>query len=144
MADIPLPSHRYIPGRTDRHADDAFDAFHNSVHPDMDVDALQSTVAWRAGLMFLDHGYFWEAHEVLEPVWMATARDSAEHQLVQGIIQIANAALKQKMERKAAALRLCVRARDHLRAARSAGGEQIMGLRVSDVLKRLDSLEGQI
>lgn len=110
----------------------------------MSPDQLQDTLAWHAGLLFLDKGFFWEAHEVLEPVWMVTAHSSAEHQLVQAVIQIANAALKVRMNRPGAARRLCARARDHLRAARSSGGDPVMGLRIDDLAGRVESIERQL
>ena len=141
MPDIALPDYAYVPGETPRHAEGVFAPYHNSVPPDIGVQELPSTLAWRAGLIFFDQGFFWEAHEVLEPVWMATPRYSAEHQLVQGIIQLANAALKAKMNRPHAAGRLCTKARDHLRAARSAKGESIMEQDVSRWFERVDSLE---
>ncbi len=138
MADIPRPGHAYVPGQSPRHPEGTFDLFHDSVTGGV---SLPDTLAWQAGLLFLDEGYFWEAHEVLEPVWMATAPESAEHQMVQGIIQLANAALKQRMGRPAAANRLCEIALGHLRAARSAGGEVVMGERVADWVERVESLE---
>ncbi|MFY9211143.1 MAG: DUF309 domain-containing protein [Aestuariivita sp.] len=144
MHKIRLPDHAYVPGETARHAEGAFDSFHDSVTPGMGRDALQHTLAWRAGLLFLEQGYFWEAHEVLEPVWMATPHDSAEHQMVQGAIQLANAALKQVMNRPAAARRLCERARGHARAARSSGGDIVMGMEVADLEQKIESLEAQL
>jgi hypothetical protein len=75
---------------------------------------LAQTAAWHAGLVYLDAGYFWEAHEVLEPVWMETEPGSPARALVQGVIQIANAALKQRMVRPKAVRRLCDIAEAHL------------------------------
>ncbi|MCE8005422.1 DUF309 domain-containing protein [Aestuariivita sp.] len=144
MPEIDLPGHAYIPGQTPRHDEVAFERFHASVTPGMDTAALQRTLAWRAGLVFLDQGFFWEAHEVLEPVWMATSRNSAEHQMVQAVIQLANAALKHKMGRAGAARRLCDLARGHARAARSAGGAEVMGFAVDDLVDRVESLEREM
>lgn len=141
MPDVALPDHAYVPGQTARHDESVFAVYHDSVPPDIAPADLTATLAWQAGLMFYDKGYFWEAHEVLEPVWMATPKDSAAHQLVQGIIQLANAALKAKMKRSNAALRLCAKARDHLRAARSAGGDRVMEQPLSVWIDRVDSLE---
>ncbi len=144
MPDIALPDYAYVPGETPRHDEGLFLPYHDSVQPNTTVQKLPKTLAWRAGLAFFDQGFFWEAHEVLEPVWMATPRNSAEHQLVQGIIQLANAALKAKMNRPQAARRLCTKARDHLRAARSAKGESIMEQTVTHWFERVDSLERQL
>jgi hypothetical protein len=41
-----------------------------------------------------NHGYWWEAHEALEPVWMAAGKQSETGQFIQGLIQVAVAHLK--------------------------------------------------
>ena len=136
--DIQLPSHAYVPGENDRHAEDAFDAIHASVSEGMDTEALASTTAWRAGWLYVRHGYFWEAHEVLEPVWMALPDGSPEKEFVQGVIQTANAALKARMRRPNAVRRLCSIARGHLDAA---GDVPVMGLDPDEVRHYLAGLE---
>ena len=144
MPDLTLPDYAYVPGQTPRHDEAIFEVYHESVSAGLSLEDLKATLAWQAGLVFYDKGYFWEAHEVLEPVWMATPRNSAEHQLVQGIIQLANAALKARMKRPNAALRLCGKARDHIRAARSAGGDLVMEQSISTWMSEIDSIEALI
>lgn len=107
---IPTPPYAYIPGQTPRHDEALFAKFPASV----DQGGLTNSLAWRAGLSYLDQEFFWEAHEALEPVWMATLPNSAERHLVQAMIQFANASLKLAMQRPNAVLRLCDIARDHL------------------------------
>lgn len=116
--EIELPGHAYVPGMTARHESGAFDHLSASVQPGMSVTALADTPAWHAGLTFLKAGYFWEAHEVLEAIWIALPNASVDRQLVQALIQYANAGLKQKMGRPNAASRLNVRAAAHFRAGR--------------------------
>jgi len=106
---FPVPPHAYVPGQTPRHAPDLFEALHASVRPGMSATELVQSNAWRAGLHYLEIGYFWEAHEALEPVWMALPAGSAERNLVQMVIQLANAALKARMQRPGAVERLCAR-----------------------------------
>ena len=50
-----------------------------------------------------NHGYWWEAHESLEAVWMAAGHDTPNGQFIQGLIQVAAAQLKRfiKQERGA-------------------------------------------
>ena len=105
------PAHAHVPGRNARHAEDAFDAFRATVPPGADAEGLARCEAFRSGLRFLDAGYFWEAHEVLEPVWMALPEGGAERRLVQSLIQLANGRLKLRMGRPKAALRLAALAR---------------------------------
>lgn len=118
---IPTPPYAYIPGQTPRHDEELFAGLAASISGE-----LSQTLAWRAGLKYLDTGFFWEAHEALEPVWMAAAPNSVDRHFVQGLIQFANASLKSVMQRQRAVLRLCDIAQDHL----SACGDYAMGQNV--------------
>lgn len=62
--------------------------------------------ALRHGLALNDAGFFWECHEILEAVWMAGPQGGRDRILLRACIQIANANLKSKMQRAAAAMRL--------------------------------------
>jgi predicted metal-dependent hydrolase len=95
-ADIPDPPFAHIPGRTPRPREDHFDALKSD-----------PATALRAGLAYFERAYYWECHELMEPVWMAAPDPSAERDMAQAIIQLANARLKLRMERPRAALRLC-------------------------------------
>lgn len=90
----------YIPGQTERPPEGAFDHLKGVAEP------LAECPAWRAGKRFFREGFFWEAHEVWEAVWMAAPENSAEKVMVQGAIQLANARLKRRMGRDAAAAKL--------------------------------------
>ena len=140
--DIPLPPHAYVPGQNARHAEDHFDPIKASVVPGMDAAALSGTAAFRAGLAYLDAGYFWECHEVLEAVWMQTAPDSPEREMVQALIQLANARLKVAMERPRAALRLCDMTDAHL--AGLAADRPILGVLPGDILHQTAELRAQL
>jgi predicted metal-dependent hydrolase len=90
----------YVPGQTARPDEGAFDALKDVSGP------LETCVAWRAGWDFFERGFYWEAHEVWEAVWMAAPERSKEKLLVQGMIQRANAKLKARMGRAEAAARI--------------------------------------
>jgi hypothetical protein len=136
---IPLPEFAHVPGTNARHPEGAFDAFHDSVRDGMGPDALRDTLAWRAGWYFVEQGFFWEAHEVLEPVWMALPQGGAERAFVQGLIQVANAALKLRMDRPKAARRLCDIAEGHLAGLPS----EVMGLRLATVTGYLAQIRAE-
>lgn len=135
-----LPDHAYVPGKTVRHADGAFDDLLQGVTAGMSPDQLAATDAFRAGIVFLDAGYFWEAHEMFEPIWMVCPPGSAERQLMQGLIQYANAGLKNVMARPRAALRLCDIAQAHLM---QAGGAD-MPVDVVAIRVGVDSLRARV
>ncbi|MFV0514438.1 MAG: DUF309 domain-containing protein [Jhaorihella sp.] len=109
-----LPAHAHVPGANPRHADDAFDALRRTARPGLAAEVLAQSDAWRAGWEFLKGGFFWEAHEVWEPVWMALPEASDERRMVRAAIQTANAALKLEMDQPGAVLRLCAMVEDLL------------------------------
>ena len=136
---IPLPPFAYVPGQGPRHAEGAFDALTAGVRAPMTAAELAETKAWAAGWKYLEAGYFWEAHEVLEPVWMALPEPSRERSFVQAVIQTANAALKQRMGRPGAVARLCGMVRDLL--AGSDARTVIMGRGVAELEAYVQRLE---
>ncbi len=134
-----IPTHAYIPGQTPRHPDGAFDVLRDTVRVGADVSELARSDAMSFGLRYLETGFYWEAHEVLEPVWMACPPNSAERSMVQALIQLANARLKRAMARPNAARRIAAIARSHLiEAGRTA--PVVLGVEVSRVTSWIDSL----
>ena len=67
---------------------------------------VPGVAAFRYGVDLFNTGYFWEAHEVWEPVWMALAPNSRERCACQALIQGANACLKLRYGRGKAFARL--------------------------------------
>ncbi|QXT38221.1 DUF309 domain-containing protein [Gymnodinialimonas ceratoperidinii] len=135
------PTHAYVPGKTPRHPEGCFDAIRDTAQPGMDARALAETDAFQTGLAYLEQGYFWEAHEVLEPVWMILPEECDARLFVQALIQLANARLKHRMERPKAALRLCAIVRGLLE---ETSGGVIMGIETADIVAQIDSLEGEL
>jgi hypothetical protein len=136
-----FPDYAYVPGRTPRHPEGMFDALRQSVDLDAAPDALMETPAWIAGLSYLEEGFFWEAHEALEPVWMALPLGSSEREMVQALIQLANAGLKREMGRPQAVLRICAMVRAHLGRI---GDAPVMGQNPAELLRTVGALENQI
>ncbi|WP_300535082.1 DUF309 domain-containing protein [uncultured Mameliella sp.] len=134
------PTHAHVPGQNARHAEDAFEHIRASARPGMTPADLAESDAFRHGLFYLDSGFYWEAHEVLEPIWMALP-EGLDRRFVQGLIQTANAFLKQEMNRPGAARRLCGIARGLLPASREAW---VMGIGAERIHAILDSLEADL
>lgn len=133
-----MPPHAYVPGQTARHPEDWFDGIKATVHHGIALGDLHRTQAFQAGLAYLEAGYFWECHEVLEAVWMQTPQDSAERDMVQALIQLANARLKAVMARPRAVLRLCNMVEAHLE--RLPAKIAILGVMPEDVLSEVQAL----
>lgn len=136
-----LPPHAHVPGLTPRHPEGHFDALRATAQPGMAEADLARCAAFRAGVAWLHAGYGWEAHEVLEPVWMALPEGPAR-QMVQALIQIANARLKDRMGRPRAAARLRAMAAGHLAAAQRQAAGAILGLEVAEVARWIAARSG--
>ncbi|WP_299408080.1 DUF309 domain-containing protein [uncultured Roseobacter sp.] len=135
---VRLPPHVYVPGKNARHPEDWFDPIKASVTPDIPSDELHRTAAFQTGLAYLRAGYFWECHEVLEAVWMQTSDPGPEREMVQALIQLANARLKLLMGKPRAARRLCDMVTAHL--SRCAPHERVMGMGIEEVKIQLTTV----
>lgn len=101
-----MPQWAHVPGET-READHARLALVKArVPPRFERFVPADHPALRHGLALNDAGFFWECHEILEAVWMAALQGGRDRILLRACIQIANANLKSKMQRAAAAVRL--------------------------------------
>lgn len=114
---IELPAYAHLPGINPRHREDYFDRICASVTSDTLVSELSETDAWHAGIHFYEHEYFWEAHEVLEAVWLQCPPNSIERHFVQAFIQLANARLKLMMGKVEASQRIFALASELYREA---------------------------
>lgn len=135
------PSHAYVPGVNGRHEEGAFDFIRVTAKEGMAVDELEQSLAFTCGIDYIGNGFYWEAHEVLEAVWMVIPNATPEKHLVQGLIQYANACLKMKMSRPKAARRLCAIARDLLLASK---GHNFENIDPSTIFIQIENLEKDI
>lgn len=136
-----MPAYAHEPGRNTRWPDDAFDAV-KAQTPSVTTSAgAERNVPWRYGLALLSGGFYWECHEVLEPVWLNAPPNSRERAAVQAVIQTANAALKLTMDRPKAAARLAVMATVCLHDALNSSGDAAMGLDPKALSAALSLLE---
>ncbi len=87
--------------------------------PRVSEETWHDAPAYAYGLRLYARGFFWEAHEVWEAVWLATAPNSQERYLLAGLIQLANACLKLEMAQPKAALRLLQASQAHFGECRS-------------------------
>ncbi|MEZ5810626.1 MAG: DUF309 domain-containing protein [Rhizobiaceae bacterium] len=139
-AALALPERRYLPGKGERHAEDAFDSIKALCPRRTDDAGARANVAWRYGLRLVNAGFHWEAHEVLETVWMRAAPNSRERSLVRAVIHIANGALKTAIGKPAAAARLAGLARECVADAFAGERLFLMGLQAVDLEALCDAL----
>ena len=105
-----LPPHAYIPGQTQRHNEAQFDEIISSIPSVIDFETLQTLSAFHIALNYMQHGFHWEAHEILEAIWKNTAQNSIERLFTQYIIHLANANLKHIMKRETATQKIMTQA----------------------------------
>ena len=103
---FPLPAYAHVPGRNRRHRDGFADAIIATLPPVVENDACRFHPAFLHSLHLIKKEFFWEAHEVLEAMWMRTPRNSREYHFVQGMIHVANGGLKARMGRESAVTRI--------------------------------------
>lgn len=123
-----LPAQRHIPGSATVPDRAPLDAVKALTPHRVTRDTWRDAPAYAYGLHLHALGYFWEAHEVWEPVWLATAPNSQERHLLAALIQFANACLKLEMGQPKAAVRLLQASQDHLAECRGSPGRTLLGL----------------
>lgn len=101
-----LPRRAHVPGADGRADRDALDPVKAGVPESFAGHVPADHPALRYGLRLNDGGFFWEAHEILEAVWQAAPKGGRDRVALRGCIQVANANLKVRMGRLAAARRL--------------------------------------
>jgi hypothetical protein len=106
VADLPLPEQPHVPGSGSSPDMAPLEAAKALAPPQTCVNAWQDNRAYLYGHDLLEAGFFWEAHEVWEAVWLNCPPNSVERVLLRMLIQQANARLKLVMGRRNAAGRL--------------------------------------
>ncbi len=130
---LDLPSEPYMPGRNARPDAALFAPLKAGIVAGSAVAELAASDAFRGGREAFAREYFWEAHELWEAVWLALPPASAERHLLRGLIQLANAGLKRRMDEPKAATRAAGLADTALAEAFLHAGQPLMGLGRDDL-----------
>jgi uncharacterized protein len=136
LTSTPLPVLAHVPGRTARPVESPAFGVAEAAPAATDPDRWRENEAWLYGFDLYAHGFFWEAHEVWEPVWMGAVPNSSARLVAQAMIQLTNACLKLVMVRPKAALRLI----DHAAVCiLDAGQGPVMGVDVAMLAREIDA-----
>ncbi len=95
--DRTFPPYRFIPGKSPHPTrDPEGHSFKKQLEQlaSFENNRWQSCNAYLYGIDLFNHGYWWEAHEALEAVWLAAGRQTETGLFIQGLIQVAVAHLK--------------------------------------------------
>ena len=134
----PLPETSFVPGQTVRPSVSPVFEAAASAPPLTDPALWRENATYLYGCQLYTAGFFWEAHEVWEPVWMHAPPNSHARALIQGLIQLANACLKIRMARPHAARRLLAMSRAHIE---EAGYDPVMGLDPATLHAQISAFE---
>ena len=95
--DRPFPSYRYIPKKSPHPTRDPNGHSYKKPIENLttfDIEQWQTCKVYLYGIDLFNYGYWWEAHETLERVWVAAGRKTETGMFIQGLIQISAAHLK--------------------------------------------------
>lgn len=111
----PFPPYRYLPGGSNPGAHPRTDpAGHgygqeDEYLPSFNPEGWATCEPYLYGVDLFNHGFWWEAHEAWESVWLAAGqRETLSGRFVQGLIQLAGAQLKRCVSEYAGARSLTV------------------------------------
>lgn len=104
--DLLLSDLAHLPGRTPRPPESLFGPLKAGLSGTMPPADLLSCPAFVQGLLLIERRFYWEAHEVLEAVWMHLPPACPERLFLRGLIQLANSGLKARMGWRQAAGRI--------------------------------------
>ncbi len=95
----PFPPYRYLPFQPDIPHPRNDPAGHSygqddDYLPHFVPDDWRTCAPYLFGVDLFNHGYWWEAHEAWESVWLVAGRETLAGQIIQGLIQLAGAQLK--------------------------------------------------
>ena len=105
-----LPPYTYVPGYAPHPISDPKGHMQGASLPE--TWSNRDHLLW--GKRLFDHGYYWEAHEAWEHLWIELGRTSMDATLVKGLIKLAASGVKCREGNAAGATRHATRAAELL------------------------------
>jgi uncharacterized protein len=121
----PFPAYSYVPGRFPHPLSDP--AGHSFGHVAKKCEPLTTENARRHeeylwGIQLFNHGYYWEAHEAWEQVWIACGRKGVAADYLKGLIKLGAAGVKTREGRPDGVARHATRSAELLRGVKDVFG----------------------
>ena len=132
-----LPPYAYVPGLRPRPRHLRGDAGGQPEEPPptpLDPGAWRDSIAYFRGIELFEHGYYWEAHEAWEGLWVAAGREGPVAELLRGLILLAAAGVKIRQGRGTGAAKLGARAQRCFERVRQQHGPELAGLALDELL----------
>jgi hypothetical protein len=145
LPDRPLPPYAFIGGGPRPHPRRDPDGHsHGEPEPEpgpLDPDAWESSAAYLRGIDLFNHGYYWEAHEQWEALWLAAGRRGPVAEFLKALIKLTAAGVKIRQGRPRGVRSHTRRALRHVDRVRSAGeGPVFAGLDLDTLTGLLEEL----
>ena len=136
LPDEPLPPYSYVPGRFSHpHSDPRGHSHGVTRERPQAVDARdwQTARAYLRGVDLFNHGFYWEAHEAWEELWLACGRHGPAATFLKALIKLAAAGVKVREEKSEGV-------RSHARRALAlldqlGSTQQYMGIDVGELIR---------
>jgi uncharacterized protein len=143
---IPLPPYSYVPGRFPHPLRDPHGHSFGHSPPPLVLRSAgegRNCREFLRGVELFDHGYYWEAHESWEAVWIALGRRGREADFVKGLIKLAAAGVKAREGRPEGVARHARRAAELFRAVAGAGSEarSFWGMSLAELIRSAEKLQ---
>lgn len=124
--DRPLPPYSYVPRRAPHPVSNPLGHMYGQEKPrpaPLDPDRWFESEEYRYGVDLFNHGFYWEAHEAWESLWVAAGRRGPTSLWLKALIKYAAAMVKVRAGNPIGALRHIVRAEDLLAELDAATNE---------------------
>ncbi len=105
----------------------------------LDPDAWRNCRGYLYGIDLFNAGFYWEAHEQWEALWLSAGRHGALADFLKALIKLAAAGVKRLEGRPGGVVSHAQRAADLLRPL-AAGQSQLAGLRLAELLALAETI----
>lgn len=145
---LPLPPYTYVPGRTPHPVSDpAGHAYAHREEPAAGLPValpeqqfLEQHPRYRYAIDLYNHGFYWEAHEAWESLWIAAGRRGPLADFLKGLIKLAAAGVKSLEGNPLGWQRHLARSRELL-AGVAKTNPNLGGLNLQELLAQTDNLQ---
>ncbi len=139
-----LPIYAFVPGGPWPHpirdpGGHSFQA-HREAPLRLEEGRWENSAPYRRGFELFNAGYYWEAHEVWESLWMVHGRHGRFADLLKGLIKLAAAGVKVRQGQAHGVVTHSLRALSLFEKVRLECGQECLGLKLGELVERADAI----
>ena len=148
-SDIPFPAYAFVPGRHPHPVTDpqghSFGNSHVAIQP-LDPQRPWNSTEFLFALDLFNAGYYWEAHEVWEGLWIAAGRKGCCADFLKGLIKLSAAGVKAREGQPVGVCRHAKRAVELFQSVsllQASDRSEFAGLGIKDLIVAANNLVNQ-